>query len=69
MFHRVETCFPSKHKAIRDRIMDDLELYLSDNVNAWTLESDGNYSPPSQKPEILAIDAQAIVLERWCTRH
>ncbi len=65
MFHRVETCFPIKHKKIRDRILEDLDLYLRDNTHAWILQPDGSYTPSQPKQDEEAIDAQAILLERW----
>lgn len=65
MFHRVETCFPIKHKKIRDRIMDDLDLYLRDNTHAWLLQDDGSYIRvrPAEGEE--AVDAQGRLLEHW----
>ncbi|WP_323813658.1 polyphosphate kinase 1 [Cellvibrio sp. NN19] len=65
MHHRVETCFPIKHKKIRDRMMEDLHLYLTDNTHAWLLQENGNYLPTHPKSGEEAIDAQAILLERW----
>ncbi len=65
MFHRVETCFPIKHKKIRDRIMEDLHLYLADNTHAWLLQDDGSYVPTQPAEDAEPIDAQAILLERW----
>ncbi|WP_331344166.1 polyphosphate kinase 1 [Cellvibrio sp. UBA7661] len=65
MFHRVETCFPIKHKKIRDRIIEDMELYLQDNTHAWLLQEDGSYLPTQPKDGEDAIDVQAILLERW----
>lgn len=65
MFHRVETCFPIKHKKIRDRILEDLDLYLRDNTHAWLLQEDGTYIPTQPKEGEEVIDAQAILLERW----
>ncbi len=65
MFHRVETCFPIKHKRIRDRILEDLHLYLTDNTHAWLLQEDGSYLPTQPKEDEEAVDAQAILLERW----
>jgi polyphosphate kinase len=66
MFHRVETCFPIRHKKIRDRILDDMYLYLSDNTHAWLLQADGSYLP-TQPGENESIDSQAKLLERWTT--
>lgn len=68
MFHRVETCFPIKHKKIRDRIFEEMELYLRDNTHAWLLQSDGSYVPTQPQKDEEAIDAQATLLERW-TAH
>jgi polyphosphate kinase len=44
-FSRVETCFPIEDKRIRQRILDDMQGYLSDNTQAWVLQSDGSYRP------------------------
>ena len=65
MFHRVETCFPIRHKKIRERIMEDLDLYLRDNTHAWLLQADGSYLPTSPAQGEEAVDAQATLLERW----
>lgn len=69
MFHRVETCFPIKHKKIRDRILDDLTLYLSDNTHAWILQESGSYEILSPKDKEEAIDSQATLLDRWAARQ
>jgi polyphosphate kinase len=69
MFHRVETCFPIKHKRIRDRMIEDLNLYLSDNTHAWILNADGTYQLSKPTGDEIEIDAQGILLERWTSRH
>lgn len=69
MFHRVETCFPIKHKKIRDRIIEDLHLYLADNTHAWLLQEDGAYSITDMERDEESIDAQAILLDRWAVRQ
>ncbi len=43
-FRRIEVCFPIEARRHRDRILEDLETYLADNVNAWELKADGTYS-------------------------
>nr|WP_269144442.1 polyphosphate kinase 1 [Methylicorpusculum oleiharenae] len=43
MFRRVEACFPIENKKLHQRIRNDLALYLSDNCQAWQLQSDGCY--------------------------
>lgn len=68
MFHRVETCFPIKHKKIRDRIIEDLNLYLADNTHAWMLQEDGKYMISNPEDGAEPVDAQALLLERWTTR-
>ncbi len=62
LFHRVETCFPVEAKKLRDRIIDDLELCLRDNTQAWRLQPDGTYAlatPGKDEP----VSAQQILLE------
>ncbi len=43
MFRRVEICFPIENKKLQERILQDLEGYLKDNLQAWLLQSDGTY--------------------------
>ena len=40
---RVETCFPVENTKHAARVKKELELYLSDNVRSWQLQSDGSY--------------------------
>ena len=42
-FRRNETCFPIKQKPLKERLWNDLQLFLADNTGAWILESDGTY--------------------------
>jgi polyphosphate kinase len=65
MLYRVETCFPIKSKKIRDRIIEDLECYLTDNTHAWILNEDGSYELSKPEVDDAAIDSQAILLDRW----
>lgn len=65
MFRRVETTFPIEEPRLAERLLKEgLLLYLSDNLQAWILQSDGNYKrlkPTSnQKPR----SAQQILLEK-----
>ncbi|MFN8771199.1 MAG: polyphosphate kinase 1 [Neisseriaceae bacterium] len=44
-FRRVETCVPILNKKIKRRIITEgLRYYIRDNVNAWIMDSNGNYS-------------------------
>jgi polyphosphate kinase len=53
LFHRNESCFEIRQKAMKEQIMRDLELFLADNCQAWTLEEDGSYkrlTPGTSEP-------------------
>jgi len=62
-FSRVEVCFPVEDKRLKSRVIKEgLHNYLSDNTQAWVLQSDGSYkrqSPGSAKPR----NAQQRLLE------
>ena len=66
LFHRVEACFPIEEKRPRDQIIKfGLLNYLSDNSQAWILQSDGSYKrvkSGSAKPRA----SQTILLEHYC---
>src|SRR5262249_16920177 len=42
-FRRIEVCFPIENERHRQQIVEDLELYLADNCQAWELQADGTY--------------------------
>lgn len=42
-FDRVETCVPIRDEHLRERICQELEMYLSDNCQSWLLGQDGRY--------------------------
>ncbi|MBL1142048.1 MAG: polyphosphate kinase 1 [Proteobacteria bacterium] len=66
LFHRVEACFPIEEKRPRDQIIKlGLLNYLSDNSQAWILQSDGSYrraKAGNAKPKA----AQQVLLEHYC---
>ncbi len=66
LFHRVEACFPIEEKRPRDQIIQlGLLNYLSDNSQAWILQSDGSYRHAkvgNAKPR----SAQQILLDHYC---
>ncbi|MFZ6772659.1 polyphosphate kinase 1 [Undibacterium sp. SXout7W] len=44
LFRRIEVAFPVLEKSLKKRVITEgLDPYLKDNVNAWTLDSDGQY--------------------------
>jgi polyphosphate kinase len=63
-FRRVEIAFPVREQTHRERILRDLNYYLADNVQAWTLERDGSYTH-CQCGEQPVRDAQASLLGRY----
>ena len=42
-FRRIEVAFPIERRQHRERIIQDLETYLADNSETWTLRADGSY--------------------------
>ena len=43
-FRRVETCFPVEDRRLKERMRKEiLDNYLSDNTQAWLLQSNGEY--------------------------
>ncbi len=64
LHRRVETCFPVLDKAAKARVVDEgLKTYLSDNTQAWLLQSDGRYrraKPGKSAP----VAAQTTLLQR-----
>jgi polyphosphate kinase len=44
LFRRVEVAFPVQSEELQSRILDELNLYLQDDVQAWELGADGRYA-------------------------
>ena len=42
-FKRVESCFPIEDRKLKKRVLDEIQIYLKDNSQAWILNSDGQY--------------------------
>jgi polyphosphate kinase len=63
-FRRIEVAFPIERPQHRKCIIDDLEAYLADNMQAWELQADGSYVRPevNDHPET---SAQSILLRRY----
>jgi polyphosphate kinase len=51
MFRRVEACFPIERKALKLRVLKNLEAYLQDNCQSWIMQSDGSYIQSSHTEE------------------
>jgi polyphosphate kinase len=44
LFRRIEIAFPIDDAELRARVAEELQLYLQDDMQAWTLDTDGHYS-------------------------
>ncbi len=65
LLKRNETCFPVRQKSLKQQLMNDLELYLKDNCQAWVLDGDGRYTRLTPGPEEERICAQDSFLELY----
>lgn len=57
LLRRNESCFEIRQKRMKEQIRADLELFLADNAQAWSLQGDGSYSrlvPPAGAQRISA---------------
>lgn len=62
-YRRVEVAFPIQSATLRRRVIEDLDLYLADNTQAWEMGADGRYvrlTPGSDEP----ICAQQALVNR-----
>jgi polyphosphate kinase len=62
MFRRIEIMFPVLSKRLKLRLIADLDTYLSDNTQAWSLSASGDYLPLSNDAD--AVCAQTKLLEQ-----
>ena len=67
LFQRVEVCFPLRTKAIQERVIEDLNSYLSDNKQAWILNKDSVYERASIEDTDEPISAQSLLLEKFAS--
>ena len=63
-FRRVETCFPVDDPRLRERLQQELDLYLSDNTQAWLLGADGKYTRARPEDEAEPCAVQQELLSR-----
>ena len=67
LFHRVEACFPIEEKRPRDQVIKlGLMNYLSDNMQAWILQSDGSYRRAKLGSNAKPRSAQQTLLDHYC---
>jgi len=63
-FRRIEVAFPIEYPAHRERIIEDLEIYLADNAQAWDLGADGTYRRRRAGNDPV-VNAQTSLLRRY----
>ncbi len=62
LFRRIEVAFPVDAPDLKARVVEDLKLYLEDDMQAWVLNRDGHYSR-------VAADGQISAQARLLTLH
>ena len=63
LLRRNESCFEIRQKAMKDQIRNDLESFLADNCQAWTLHGDGSYERCQPEAGEARISAQEVFLK------
>ncbi len=64
VFRRVEIAYPILDPESKARLIGDLDLYLSDNTNAWQLLPDGSYRRLSPRADERPLSAHDSLLEK-----
>ncbi len=65
LFRRIEVAFPVESVELQTRVTDDLQLYLADDCQAWTLAADGRYTRVGTEGHV---NAQARLLNQYDER-
>jgi polyphosphate kinase len=63
-FRRVEACFPILDEDLKARLLADLDLALSDNSQAWELQTDGTYVLTRPPTAADAVSVQSRLLRQ-----
>ena len=62
-FRRVELCFPIRDAKLKNRVIKEgFKMHLRDNVLAWIMDGEGNYS--HRKPRGARLAGQSMLLEQ-----
>ena len=64
LLHRVEVAFPIFHLKQIKRIRAELDMYLSDNTQAWELDAQGNYHRLTPSKHRQAKTVQQLLLDK-----
>jgi polyphosphate kinase len=63
-FRRVEACFPILDEDLKARLLADLDLALSDNSQAWELQTDGSYVLTRPPTPVDSVSIQSRLLRQ-----
>lgn len=63
LFRRVEACFPVEEKKLKQKIINDLKLYLKDDSQSWLLQADGQYQRAVSTADEPVIAQQVLMQE------
>jgi hypothetical protein len=66
---RVETMFPVEEHALKQRVIEALELKLAENVRARELMADGTYVRVRRRRGQRRVDSQAVFQQRALAEH
>ena len=61
-FRRLEVMYPILDPELKARLISDLELYLTDNAQAWLLQPDGTYTLVRRADDEAPVSAQERLL-------
>ena len=64
LLRRVETAFPVETNKIKERMKEELDIYVKDNTQAWILQTDGSYVRAQPGPDDETISAQSWLLDK-----
>jgi len=68
LLRRIETCFPILDAELAQRVYDEaLDNYLADNMQAWSLQPDGNYVRLVARDGARPHSAQQTLLGKLCS--
>ena len=66
-FRRVEIAFPVRRPSHRERILQELDVYLHDDTQAWILDASGCYERAPEKVGEHNTSAQSELISRYAT--
>lgn len=69
LLQRVEQAVPIEDPTIKQRLMDDMELYLQTNQHRWLLQADGTYQAVATDTDENAVDAQNALLQQLTVKQ